>query len=263
MRLEGKVALVTGAGSGIGKAAALELAREGARVGVLSRTESEIRQTAKEIETDGGSAIVLTADVSIADQVDFAIDTLVKTYGQLDFVFANAGINGVWAPVEEITPEEWDTTIDINLKGTFLTVKYSVPHLKLRGGSIAICASVQGTRMFSVTGASVYAASKAAQVAFAKKLAVELGTARIRVNAICPGSFKSEIDNNTFPRNAESIEMCPDRSDFPRGAIPMTRGKTGDPAQIGKLLTFLAADDAQHISGTEIWIDGAESLLVG
>ena len=263
MKFEGHAALVTGAGSGIGKAAALELAREGARVGVLSRTTAQIEQTVAEIEADGGQAVALTADVSQADQVAAAVDALVAEYGRLDIVFANAGINGVWAPVEEITPEEWDATIDINLKGTFLTVKYSVPHLKRAGGSIAICSSVQGTRMFSVTGSSVYAASKAAQVTFAKKLAVELGPARIRVNAICPGWFESEIGDNTFPRNVDSIEMRPDRSDFPRGSIPMTGGKAGDPAQIGKLVAFLASDDARHISGTEVWIDGAESLLIG
>ena len=220
MRFEGHAALVTGAGTGIGKAAALELAREGARVGVLSRTTAEIEQTVAEIEAAGGQAMALTADVSQADQVAAAVDALVAAYGRLDIVFANAGINGVWAPVEEITPEEWDATIDINLKGTFLTVKYSVPHLKRAGGSIAICSSVQGTRMFSVTGSSVYSASKAAQVTFAKKLAVELGPARIRVNAICPGWFETEIGDNTFPRNVDGIEMRPDRSDFPARLDP-------------------------------------------
>ena len=263
-KFAGKTALVTGAGSGIGKAAALELARQGASVGVLSRTTAQIEQTVAEIDASGGTATALTADVSQPEQMAAAVDALIAAYGRLDVVFANAGINGVWAPVEEITPEEWDATIDINLKGTFLTVKYSVPHLKRAGGgSIAICSSVQGTRMFSVTGSSVYSASKAAQVTFAKKLAVELGPARIRVNAICPGWFESEIGDNTFPRNVESIEMRPERSDFPRGSIPMTGGKAGDPAQIGKLVAFLASDDACHISGTEVWIDGAESLLIG
>lgn len=264
MGLAGKSALVTGAGSGIGKATAIELSRQGARIGVLSRTTTEIEQTVTEIEAAGGQATALTADVAQPDQMAAAVDALVSAYGRLDVVFANAGINGVWAPVEEITPEEWDSTIDINLKGTFLTVKYSVPYLKQGGGgSIAICSSVQGTRMFSIPGSSVYSASKAAQVTFAKKLAVELGSARIRVNAICPGWIQSEIDDNTFPRNVESIEMRPSWDKFPRGPIPMTGSKPGDPTEVGKLVAFLASDDARHISGTEVWIDGAESLLIG
>lgn len=263
MKFSEKVALVTGAGSGIGKATAIELARHGAQVGVLSRTLAQIEQTVADIETDNGQAIALKADVSEPEQMASAVDALVNTYGKIDIVFANAGINGAWAPVEEITSDEWDATIDINLKGTFLTVKYSVPHLKRAGGgSIAICSSVQGTRMFNVTGSSVYSASKAAQVTFAKKLAVELGPSHIRVNAICPGSFYSEIGDNTFPRNVESIEMRPGREKFPHGPIPLTGGTPGEPAQIGKLVVFLASDDARHISGTEIWIDGAESLLV-
>lgn len=264
MKLGGKVALVTGAGSGIGKAAALELARQGAKIGALSRTNAQIEQTAAEIKSRGGQATALTADVSQPEQVAKAVDELVAAYGRLDIVFANAGINGVWAPVEEITSNEWDETINTNLKGTFLTIKHSVPHLKRAGGgSIAICSSVQGTRVFSITGSSVYSASKAAQVTFAKKLAVELGPSRIRVNAICPGWFESEIGDNTFPRNIEGIEMRPNREQFPRGSIPMTGGKPGDPAQIGKLVAFLSSDDAIHISGTEVWIDGGESLLIG
>src|SRR3712207_1554919 len=118
MQLEGKVALITGAGSGLGKAAALLLAKEGARIGALGRTEKELDATVAEIEDAGGEAITLVADVSDAEQMRTAVDRLADRWGRLDIVFANAGINGVWAPIEEITPEEWDTTVDINLRGT-------------------------------------------------------------------------------------------------------------------------------------------------
>ncbi len=263
MKLNGKVALVTGAGSGIGKASALILAGEGARIGVLGRTSSQLHPVVSQIQDEGGHALALTADVSQPDQMAHAVERLVGTYHRLDVVFANAGINGVWAPVEEITPEEWDTVIDINLKGTFLTVKYAVSHLKKTRGSIVICSSVQGTRIFSIPGSSVYSASKAAQVGFAKKIAVELAIFGVRVNVVCPGWFRSEIQDNTFKRNLDGITAQPSHSVFPQGTIPLTSGEPGDPAEIGRLVAFLASDDARHITGTEMWIDGAESLVVG
>ena len=263
MKLTGKVTLITGAGSGIGKAAALVLAREGATIGALGRTPAQLHETVSQIEACGGQALVLTADVSKPDQVERAVDKLVQKYERLDAVFANAGINGVWAPVEEITPEEWESTIGINLKGTFLTVKYSVPHLKKTRGSIVICSSVQGTRIFSVPGSSVYATSKAAQVSFAKKIAVELGPSGVRVNVVCPGWIKSEIDDNTFTRNTAEIELQPSRSNYPKGTIPLTGGTPADAEEVAKLVAFLVSEDARHISGTEVWIDGTESLVVG
>src|SRR5690349_13248089 len=149
MELQGKVALVTGAGSGIGKATALRLAREGAMVGVLSHTEDEIRRVAKEIERPGGKAVALVADVADEGQMRKAVADLVQAFGRLDIVFANAGINGVWAPIDELQPQEWDRTINANLRGTYLTLHYAVPHLKKAGGSIVITASINGSRTFT------------------------------------------------------------------------------------------------------------------
>src|SRR2546423_14830098 len=154
MQLEGRVALITGAGSGIGKAAALLLARKGAKIGALGHnTDDELFKTVAEIERNRGAAIALAADVSQPDEMQRAVEQLAQRFGRLDIVFANAGINGVWAPLEDLTPEEWDRTLDINLKGTFLTVKYAVPYLKKQGGSVIITSSVNGTRIFSNTGA--------------------------------------------------------------------------------------------------------------
>jgi NAD(P)-dependent dehydrogenase (short-subunit alcohol dehydrogenase family) len=258
--LAGKVALVSGAGSGIGRASAVLLAREGATVGLLGRTESQLEETARDIENLGGRSRTLVADVSDAEAVDSSIRRFAQDANGLHIVFANAGINGVWAPLEEFSVEEWRRTLAINLDGTFFTVKSAVPHMKRTGGSIIVCASVNGTRMFSNTGATAYACSKAAQVALVKMLAVELGRHRIRVNAICPGAIDTEIDDNTERRNVEDVKP---KVDFPEGTIPLTRGSPGTAEQVAELVAFLAKDESSHVSGTEIWIDGAQSLLQG
>ena len=260
MELQGKVALVTGAGSGIGAAAAERLARAGARVAALGRTEDELQKVVDGIKGAGGDARVVLADVADAGQVRRAIEDTVAAWGRLDVVFANAGINGVWAPLEELDPEEWDRTLAINLRGTFLTVKYAVPHLKRRGGAVVITSSVNGTRIFSNTGASAYATSKAGQVAFCKMAALELAKHRVRVNVICPGAIETEIEENTEKRDVEREQ---EPVEFPAGKIPLTDGKPGTAAQVAELVLFLASDASSHITGTELWIDGGESLLVG
>jgi NAD(P)-dependent dehydrogenase (short-subunit alcohol dehydrogenase family) len=259
MQLSGKVALITGAGSGIGKASALLLAREGARVAALSRTEDEIRETAEEIERSGGEAMFVTADISSPEQMQRAVQEVIDRWGRLDTVFANAGVNGVWAPLEELSPEEWDHTLGINLKGTFLTVKYTVPHLKRQGGSVVITASVNGTRIFSNTGATAYSCSKAAQVAFTKMVALELAPHHVRVNVICPGAIETEIDENTEHRDLEHVRIP---VEYPEGNKPLEH-EPGTSEQVARLVLFLASDASDHITGTEMWIDGAESLLKG
>src|SRR5690606_5218508 len=134
----------------------------------------------------GGESFCVTGDISEPDEVRQAIEQTVNRWGRLDVVFANAGINGVWAPLDELEVDEWDKTVSINIRGTFLTVKYAIPHMKQNGGSVIITSSINGTRVFSNSGATAYSCTKAAQVAFTKMTAVELGKYRIRVNAICP-----------------------------------------------------------------------------
>jgi NAD(P)-dependent dehydrogenase (short-subunit alcohol dehydrogenase family) len=254
MLLNNKVAIVTGAGSGIGKASAIAFARAGAKVGVLSDTESEVHATAREI---GANAMPLTADISDWNQMESAVRRTVDRFGRLDIVFANAGINGMWAPIDDLTPEEWDKTININLRGTFLTIRATVPHLKKNGGgAIAVTSSINGTRYFANSGATAYSVSKAGQLAMVQMLAVELGPSNIRINAICPGAIETNIRENSDKRNTESItiKVKADRE------IPLG-GKPGSAEQVAQVALFLVSDAASHITGTPVWIDGAQSLL--
>ncbi len=204
--LENKVAFITGGASGIGEGTARRFAQEGAKVALADLQGEQGERIRGELEAQGQEAIYVECDVSDPDAVKQAIDTTVERFGKLDIVFANAGINGVWTPVDELQPEEWDKTIDINLKGTYLTVHFAVPHLKRNGeGSIIITSSVNGTRTFSNPGASAYSTSKAGQIAFMKMIALELGQHSIRCNAICPGFIETNIQQRTQQRNVEKI----------------------------------------------------------
>ncbi|NTJ44431.1 SDR family oxidoreductase [Agrobacterium larrymoorei] len=254
-----KVALVTGAGSGIGRAAALALARRGYAIGALGRTASELDQVVAEIRNAGGSAKTLLADVSDEKTMGEAVDLLIETFGRLDVVVANAGINGVWAPIDDLKPEEWDQTIAVNLRGTYLTMHKTVPHMKAgRSGSIIIISSINGTRTFTSPGATAYSATKAAQLAMAQQLALELGQHGIRVNAICPGAIDTEIDDNTDIRARHETEIP---VNWPNGEIPISGGKAGSSEDVADLVVFLASDASRHITGTPIWIDGGQGLL--
>lgn len=259
MTMAGQVAWVTGAASGLGKAAALLLAEHGVHVAALD-ADCPGLAALENVWPGGGELLTQYADAADDAQVRCAAAQIEQRFGRLDIVFANAGINGVWAPLDELTADEWDRTLAVNLRGTFLTIKHALKMLRRRGGSVIITSSVNGTRMFANTGATAYACSKAAQVALAKMAALELARHRIRVNAICPGAIDTAIGQSTETRHLDRIQ---EPVEFPEGEIPLTDGSPGTSQQVAQLVCFLACDAASHITGAEVFIDGGQSLLHG
>jgi NAD(P)-dependent dehydrogenase (short-subunit alcohol dehydrogenase family) len=258
--LAGKVALVTGGGSGIGEAGCLALAGAGAAVAVVDLRAEPAAAVAGRIQAEGGQALALTADVADEEQIGGAIRRTVEQFGGLHVVFANAGINGMQCPIEEMTLDEWRATMDTNLTGTFLTVKHSIPHLRAAGGgSIIITASVNGNTIFSLPGYACYSTSKGGQVIFAKMAALELARWNIRVNALLPGGVRTNIGERTYRRNLERVRYDIKMPE----SFPPLHGRPAAPEEMASIVLFLASDASRYMTGAELLADAGVSLLRG
>ena len=255
--LANTVALVTGGGSGIGRAACQLFARAGAAVAVVDLRAEAAQAVAEGITAHGGRALALTADVSDEAAIAQAIAETYETLGGLHTVFANAGINGMRAPIDELTLDEWHTTMNTNLTSTFLTVKHTIPRLRAGGGgSIIITSSLNGTELFSMPGFAAYSTSKAGQIAFGRMAAFECARWKIRVNMIMPGSINTNIMERTYRRNLDRIEYPITMPSH----FPPLYGQRGDPDEIAQLALFLASDASRYITGAVIPVDAAFSL---
>jgi NAD(P)-dependent dehydrogenase (short-subunit alcohol dehydrogenase family) len=260
VRLANKVALVTGGGSGIGEAACRAMAREGAAVAVVDYRIEAAEAVAKSIREIGGRALALDADVRNEEAVSTAVERAAAELGGLHVVFANAGINGMQCPIEEMTYQEWRDTIDTNLTGTFLTVKHSIPHLRASdGGAIVITASVNGNRQFSLPGYSAYSTAKAGQAVFGRMAAVELSRWNIRVNTIIPGGVRTNIRERTWRRNLDEVRWDVKMPDH----FPPLHGRPASPDEVADLVLFLVSDESRYVTGTEVVIDAGSTLLRG
>jgi NAD(P)-dependent dehydrogenase (short-subunit alcohol dehydrogenase family) len=258
VQFEGKIAFITGAGSGIGKGAALHFAKHGAMIIAVGRGLEPLEQLAAEIKAEGGNAIAIRADVSDEADMQAAFDQVEEQFGRLDILFANAGVNGTWTPIEDMAPADWDEVMAINLRGTFLSVHHAIPLMKDLGGAIVINSSINGNRTFTMSGASAYSTTKAGQVAFTKMAAVELARYRIRVNAVCPGRIESNIhDNPKIGTGKVGV-----RIEHPDGDIPLTGGVDGKPEDVAEVVAFLSSDASRHVTGSVVYVDGGQSFVI-
>lgn len=253
-----KKAIITGAASGIGYATAKLFIEKGFFVGLIDADKNRLESISKEFKQDGYDCYYRSVDVTDEINLKKAIDELTESLEGLDVFFSNAGINGTWAPIETLTISDWDQTINTNLRSTFLCTKFAIPHMKENGGSIIITSSINGTRIFNNFGASAYSSSKAGQVAFTKMAALELARYNIRVNAICPGAIDTAINEKT--RYSDDLDEVEIKVEFPEGDRPL-KNETGTSEQVAQSVLFLATDASANISGTELYVDGAESLL--
>jgi NAD(P)-dependent dehydrogenase (short-subunit alcohol dehydrogenase family) len=250
-RLQGKTALITGAGSGIGKASAELFASEGASVLAFDRA-SEVVEVAKGIEAKGGKAIGLIADAGSEADVARAVETAVSTFGGLDVCWANAGVSGGLTPMLELTAEDWEQILRVNLIGAFLAVKHAALAMLKAGthGSILCTASVAGLR--SGAGGSPYSASKAGVISLVQTASQQLAGSGIRVNAICPGLIETGMTRPIF-------ERARDRgTEAKLGQLNPLR-RAGAPIEIALMALFLASDEASYVNGQAMVVDGGLS----
>jgi NAD(P)-dependent dehydrogenase (short-subunit alcohol dehydrogenase family) len=248
MRLEGKVAAITGAGSGIGRASAILFAKEGAKVVVVCRTPSTGQETVQNIKNDGFEAIFIPADVSKSQDVKEIIAGAVNKYGRLDILFNNAGVNAV-APITEIEEDEWDKIINTNLKGVFLGCKHAIPIMKKQGGGVII----NTASTFAYVGKpkmGPYCASKGGIVALTRAIALEVASYNIRVNCIVAGATLTPMVERSLMASGKPDET---RKDY-INRHPI--GRLGKPEDIANAALYLASGDSSFVTGSSLFVDG-------
>jgi len=241
----GKVALVTGGSSGIGRATAIKFGERGAKVVVAARREKEGKETVEMIKKAGGEAMFVQTDVRIASQVENMVNQTVKKYGRLDIAFNNAGVGGIMARLVRTTEELFDELVDTNFKGVWLSMKYEIPVMQKQGGGVIINnASIAGVS--TAERLSVYSGSKHAVVAISNAAATEYGKDNVRVVAICPGWIKT--------RMTEELRAQKDADTTIQNTVPLKR--MGEPEEVAEMVIWLASDAASFVTGGAFIISG-------
>jgi NAD(P)-dependent dehydrogenase (short-subunit alcohol dehydrogenase family) len=243
---DGKVALVTGGTSGIGRATAIAFADAGAKVVVAGRRVDEGQETVRLIQAAGSEGLFVKADVAQEAEMAALIEQTMQTYGRLDFAFNNAGIEQTPKPLPDQTIEEFDRIIDVNVKGVWLSMKYEIPQMLQQGGAIVNTSSISGVVGFATI--PIYSASKHAVLGLTKCVALEYAKAGIRVNAVCPGAIggTGTLDRS-FGGSQQAMETL-------NAMHPM--GRTGTPEEVAKTVIYLCSDAAAWVTGQSITIDG-------
>jgi NAD(P)-dependent dehydrogenase (short-subunit alcohol dehydrogenase family) len=249
-----KVALITGASSGIGRATALAFAARGARVTLAARREDELAEVVAEIEAQGGEANFIKTDVAVADDVKRMVDHTIERFGRLDFAVNNAGIEGELSGITEFPEETWDRVIDTNLKGTFLCLKYEARAM-LEGGHGGAIVNVGSVNSFlGFAGGAAYVASKHAQVGLTTSVSAELAPQGIRVNIVCPGVIDT-------PMHHRLREIVGDEL-YESFIQSVHQKRKGLPEEIADVIVFLCSDRASYITGTSLTPDGGFTMTI-
>jgi NAD(P)-dependent dehydrogenase (short-subunit alcohol dehydrogenase family) len=242
-RFKDKVVIVTGGGSGIGRATALAFAREGAQVVVADVVEADGREVVAAIQKSGGKSAFTCVDVSKVDSVNALVNSTIEKFGQLDVYFSNAGIFDSFTPGEQTTDELWARVIGVNLSGCFYGARAALPHLAKTKGNIVMTASIAASG--AMAGGAAYTASKHGVAGLVHQLACESAAQGIRVNAVAPGAIRTNIGRD--------MPVAPS-DDWVKTAAPM--GRWGEPEEIAEPVLFLASDAASFITGTMLRVDG-------
>ncbi|HEU65300.1 MAG TPA: glucose 1-dehydrogenase [Chloroflexi bacterium] len=245
----GKVALVTGGSSGIGRATAIKFGERGARLTVAARREKEGKETVEMIKKAGGEAMFVQTDVRIASQVEKMVQQTIQKYGRLDIAFNNAGVGGIYARLIRISEETFDELVDTNFKGVWLSMKYEIPVMLEQGGGVIINnASIAG--MATAERLSIYSGSKHAVVAISNAAAREYGRDNIRAVAICPGWIKT--------RMTEELRARKDADALLYDNVPLKR--LGEPEEVAEMVIWLASDAASYVNGGAFIISGGMNV---
>lgn len=256
-RLDGKVVVVTGSGNGIGRGIALAMADAGAHTIVSDVLEDDGERTVREIADRGGSALFVAADVAVAEQARNLIDVAATTFGRLDVLVNNAGVNTAFQRLHEVEPEDFDRVIDVNLRGTFLCSKYAITHfLANNGGRIINISSAYG--IVSAPKCAAYCASKAAINHLTRQLALDYGSDNIHVNAISPGYIDTGMGRRASTMSAEELAVATEVREKAARRQPL--GRQGQPSEIASVALFLASEGASFMTGSIVNVDGGETL---
>lgn len=247
-QLNGKRALITGAAGGIGRAAALLFAEEGARVSLADVDETAGHAAVEEIERRGGRGMFVRCDVTVGEECRHAVEQTVEAFGGLDILFNNAGVI-IRQSVEELEDEDWDRVMAVNVKSVYLMSKHAIPFLRASGGG-SIINSSSAWGLSGGPRAAVYCASKGAVVLLTKAMAIDLGPGNIRVNCLCPG------DTATAMLREEARQLGQTEVEFLAGARDRPLGRVGTPTEIARAALFLASDQSSFVTGTSLVVDG-------
>lgn len=247
MRLKDKTAIVTGGSSGIGRATALRFSSEGAQVIVVDINEELGNETVQMIKENGGDAVFHRADVSVPEQVESLVKTTIENFGKLDIMVNNAGISHGEKKIIDVPIEDWDNVVDVCLKSVFLGMKYAIPEMLERGGSIINTASVAGIKGQKLLAG--YTAAKSGVIAITKSTALEYGKYNIRVNAIAPGVIDTPITDDWKKT-----------SKWPILSTANALRRIGQPEEVANAMLFLASDESSFVTGTTLVVDGGTLL---